>query len=129
MTLTLYAFDKVGLANGDMIRAVGSLLTKSYENSLLPGLIVHVILGILFSILYAIVIDLFNIASINKAISYGIAIGLFHGAVVALLLVVAAEHHPIKKFQKIISIAALHWGAHVVYGFIVGLLVGVTVIN
>jgi hypothetical protein len=47
---------------------------------------------------------------------------------VALLLVVAAEHHPLGKFQQVgFAVAFIHWGAHTVYGFIVGLMVGVTV--
>jgi len=41
MTLTLYIFNSFGFANGDMVRAVGSLITKSYKNSLIPGLIIH----------------------------------------------------------------------------------------
>lgn len=127
MTLVLYAFHKAGLANGDMVRAVGSFVTKKYENSIQPGLIIHFSSGVFFSILYTIIIDLFDSASIETAIAYGIAIGLFHGAVVALLLVVAAEHHPLEKFQNAtFTVASLHWGAHVVFGFIVGLIVGVT---
>lgn len=128
MTLTLYAFHSFGFANGDMVRAVGSLITKSYENSLAPGLIIHIAIGILFSILYGITIDLFDANTIQKAITYGISIGLFQGAVVALLLVVAAEHHPLERFQEAtIKVAGLHWGAHIVYGAIVGLIVGTTV--
>jgi hypothetical protein len=129
MTLVLYAFDRAGLANGDMVRAVGTLITKNYENSILPGLVIHFLSGILFSIIYTIIIDAFNPNSIEQSIAYGIAAGVFHGAVVALMLVVAAEHHPIEKFQKAtFSVAALHWGAHIVFGFIVGLIVGTTTI-
>jgi len=129
MTFVLYAFDKAGLANGDMVRAVGSLITKNYENSIAPGLVVHFSSGILFSIIYTIIIDLFNPNFVEQCIAYGIAAGVFHGAVVALMLVVAAEHHPLEKFQKAtFSVAALHWGAHIVFGFIVGLIVGATTI-
>lgn len=129
MTFVLYVFDKAGLANGDMVRAVGSLITKNYENSIAPGLVVHFSSGILFSIIYTIIIDLFNPNSVEQCIAYGIAAGVFHGAVVALMLVVAAEHHPLEKFQKAtFSVAALHWGAHIVFGFIVGLIVGATTI-
>lgn len=130
MTLILYAFHKAELANGDMVRAVGSLVTKKYENSIRPGLVIHFSAGIFFSILYTIVIDLFDPASLGIAIAFGISMGLFHGAVVALLLVVAAEHHPLEKFQKAtFAVAALHWGAHVVYGFIIGLIIGVTTLS
>lgn len=130
LTSVLYGFDRAGLANGDMVRAVGSLITKKYEGSLSPGLFIHFLSGIFFAVLYGIIIDLFNAGTINLSMSYGIAIGLFHGAVVALLLVVAAEHHPIEKFQKAtLKVAALHWGAHVAYGLVVGLIVGVTTIN
>ncbi|NIS09829.1 MAG: hypothetical protein GWO07_14000, partial [Candidatus Dadabacteria bacterium] len=30
------------LANADMVRAIGSIFTKAYENSLTPGLIAHI---------------------------------------------------------------------------------------
>jgi hypothetical protein len=130
MTLVLYSFDRAGLTNGDMVRAIGSIFTKSYENAFVPGIILHFLSGIIFSLIYTIIIDLFNVDSIAGVISYAITIGIFHGAVVALLLVVAvAEHHPIEKFQKAgFAVAFLHWGAHVVFGLIVGLIIGVSTI-
>ncbi len=127
MTSVLYIFDRVGLANGDMVRAIGSLLTKSYENALIPGLIIHLLSGVFFTLVYAVLMDYFGSPSLAMAITYGTAMGVFHGAVVALLLVVAAEHHPVDRFQQTgFAVAFVHWGAHVVFGFIVGLMIGVT---
>lgn len=130
MTAILYIFDKAGLVNGDMVRAVGSLITKKYENALVPGLLLHYSSGIFFSIVYALAIDLFNTVTVESSIAYGVAIGIFHGAVVALVLVVIiAEHHPLEKFQKAgVAVAVLHWAAHIVFGLIVGIIVGITVV-
>ena len=64
MTSILYLFDKAGLANGDMVRAIGSLLTKSYEKALIPGLIIHLLSGLFFTLVYALLIDYFNSSSL-----------------------------------------------------------------
>ncbi|NIV43135.1 MAG: hypothetical protein GWN11_03490 [Candidatus Dadabacteria bacterium] len=40
------------LANADMLRAIGSIFTKSYENSLTHGLIAHIASGIFFALFY-----------------------------------------------------------------------------
>jgi hypothetical protein len=50
MTFTLYLFHWKGFANGDMVRALGSLLTKKYENSVKPGLLIHAFGGLCFAL-------------------------------------------------------------------------------
>ena len=41
ITLVLWAINKTGWTNADMIRAIGSFFTKSYERSLGIGLVIH----------------------------------------------------------------------------------------
>ena len=43
ITGVLWAINKSGWTNADMIRAIGSFFTKSYENALRIGLIIHFI--------------------------------------------------------------------------------------
>lgn len=128
MTLVLYMIDKSGLAKSDMVRAIGSLVTKQLDNSFVPGIIIHFLSGFIFSIVYALIIDVLNPTGFAAAIGYGVAIGMFHGAAVGLLLVVAvAEHHPLEEFQKVgFSVAAAHWFAHVIFGLVLGIITGVT---
>jgi hypothetical protein len=42
-----------------MVRAIGSFLTKHYENALAPGLVLHYFFGVLFTFLYIYVWGLF----------------------------------------------------------------------
>jgi len=53
--------------------------------------------------------------------------GVFHGLVVSFLLaVLVAEHHPIEQFQKAGSeVAAAHLFGHIIYGLIVGAVIGI----
>jgi hypothetical protein len=45
MTTFLYLSQAAGFANGDMVRAIGSAITRREENSLIPGLITHFFSG------------------------------------------------------------------------------------
>ena len=54
MSSTLYFITWRGFANADMIRALGSLVTKKEENALLPGVLIHFTSGVIFSFVYVI---------------------------------------------------------------------------
>jgi hypothetical protein len=47
MSVILWGITHSGVANSAMIRAIGSLFTKSYDDSSAPGLIIHFIVGII----------------------------------------------------------------------------------
>ncbi len=125
MTIVLYFINRSGFANSDMVRAIGSLFTKKYENSFIPGIIIHFLFGIIFAGIYGLIIDSLNPNGFTAVIGYGFGLGLFQGAAVGLLLTIAvAEHHPLEKFQKAgFTVAAAHWFAHIVYGLVVGLII------
>lgn len=128
MSLAMWAITKSGVANAGMIRAIGSLFTKSYGNSFNPGIIIHFISGILFAFLYVILISIFAPTSIAAAIGTGAMIGLFHGVAFAFLLVImVAEHHPLEQFRAAgFEVAIAHLVGHIIYGILVGLVVGLT---
>ena len=128
MSLAMWAITNYGIANAAMIRAIGSLFTKSYENSFGPGLTMHFISGILFAFLYVILISIFAPSSVAGAIATGGMIGVFHGVAFAFLLVImVAEHHPIEQFRNAgFEVAIAHLIGHVIYGILVGLVVGLT---
>jgi hypothetical protein len=126
MTLSLTAITKSGVANADMIRAIGSLFTKSLDNAEKVGLIIHFSVGIIFGFLYTFAIQLFQVSGFLNNVGAGLLIGFIHGAVVSFLLVVAvAEHHPIKEFQEAgFAVAAAHWAVHLLYGLLIGIILG-----
>lgn len=128
MSLAMWIITISGIANAAMIRAIGSLFTKSYDNSFGPGLVVHFISGILFAFLYVILITIFAPTSLAAAIGTGAMIGVFHGVAFAFLLVITvAEHHPLEQFRNAgFEVAIAHFVGHVIYGLLVGLVVGLT---
>ncbi len=128
MSLAMWLITASGIANAAMIRAIGSLFTKSYDNSFEPGIVIHFISGILFAFLYVILISIFAPTSVAAAIGAGAMIGVFHGVAFSFLLVImVAEHHPIEQFRNAgFEVAIAHFVGHVIYGLLVGVVVGVT---
>lgn len=126
MTLLLTAITKSGLANADMVRAVGSLFTRSYDNAFKVGFIIHLSAGLVFGFIYTFAVQAFDVQGFPGIVGSGVLIGFIHGAVVSFMLVAAvAEHHPLKEFQEAgFSVAAAHWAAHLLYGLLVGIVLG-----
>ena len=109
-------------ANVDLIRALGSLYTLSYEESLAPGLFIHYALGILFAFVYAFVIGLAPVSTPWVAFLISAFVSIVHGVVVGLLLdVFVAEHHPLKRFRKTgMRVVSAYVFGHVFYGLTLG---------
>ena len=131
MTLFLYLFHWFKLANGDMLRALGSWVVKKYEGSFLPGLIIHYIGGICFALIYLWLWRLLPLQRVPDYIFLGLVFGFIHGLIVSFMLVVlVAEHHPMEEFRGAgFAVALVHLVAHIIYGAVLGLVVGSTVIN
>jgi uncharacterized membrane protein YagU involved in acid resistance len=127
MSFVMWLINRSGLANADMIRAVGSIYSRSYENALLPGIIMHFTAGIIFAFLYVVFLSIFSLGSVGAYIGMGAMTGVFHGLVVSFLIVVlVAEHHPIEQFQKAgAEVAVAHLFGHIIYGLIVGAVIGI----
>jgi hypothetical protein len=125
MSLCLYSIHWSGFANGDMVRALGSLVTRSYENSLLIGWLIHFTAGSLFAVLYTQAWQM----TLRRGLAWLICtlFGLFHGIAVSLILVIAvAEHHPLEPFREAgFRVGVTHVAAHVVYGLVLGIAVSV----
>jgi hypothetical protein len=122
MTLVMVIIHKRGWANADMIRAIGSLVTRRYENSLGPGLLLHLTAGCLFAIPYLFVMRSLGSTNILQMISIGMTIGTFHGAAMIFILMALAEKHPVEQFRKAgVDVAWAHVVGHMAYGTGVGL--------
>ncbi|NIX15718.1 MAG: hypothetical protein GWN11_07505 [Candidatus Dadabacteria bacterium] len=128
MTFVMWAITKSGLAHADMIRAIGSIFTRSYDDAVTPGVIVHFGVGIIIAFFYVLIISILDPTSAIKTLGAGAMIGIFHGVTFSFLLVVAvAEHHPIEKFKTAGSeVAIAHLAGHIVYGLLVGAVVAAT---
>lgn len=125
MSFVMWFVTKEGIANADMMRAIGSILTDD-ESAFSTGLTVHYIVGIILAFVYLLIISLFQPQSLWAYTGLGGMIGLFHGVAFAFLLVViVAEHHPKESFRNAgLEVALAHLGGHIVYGLFVGLVAG-----
>jgi len=124
MSVVMYFIHLRGWANADMIRAIGSMVTRRYENSVAPGLLLHLAAGCLFAILYIFVMRGASVNNPVHLIFVGLALGTFHGAAMIFILMALAEKHPVAQFRKAnIDVAWSHVVGHMAYGLGVGLVV------
>ena len=125
MTAVLTFIHTSGWANADMIRALGSLVTRRYENSVLPGLAIHFSVGTVFAFPYAIILRGTGVDHALAMPGLGVLLGLFHGVVMSYaMLAMVAENHPVERFRNPgFEVAAAHLVAHIAYGLGVGAMV------
>jgi hypothetical protein len=111
------------LANADMVRAIGSMYTRSYERSLVPGLIIHYFFGLFFAFAYAFLIGIAPVLTPGSTIVILSFAGFVHGLIVGLFLEIrVAEHHPLKQYRNVgLSVVVAHIVGHIFYGLSIGL--------
>lgn len=126
MTAFLWAIDRTGWTNADMVRAVGSLITKSYHNALGVGLIIHFVNGMIIAAAYLHVLSILNASTLGFAIFIGGFLGFGQGFIVGYGIIRLAHRHPVEPFQQAdYKVAIAHIIGHVVYGLLVGAIFGV----
>jgi hypothetical protein len=127
MQLVMWLITRQGWAKGNMVIALGSLITRKRENAWGVGAIVHVIAAILFAMLYLLVMAKFGFTHLPAALVAGICFGLFHGMIVTLTLVwIVSEQHPLEEFQDAgLAVGVSHIAGHAAYGAVVGLVIGI----
>jgi len=122
MSAVMYFIHERGWANADMIRAIGSLVTRRYDNSVIPGLLLHLAAGIFFAVPYLLIIRGAGIDRVFPILSIGLTIGTFHGAAMIFILMAIAEKHPVPQFRRAnVNVAWSHVAGHMAYGIGVGL--------
>lgn len=123
MVLFMGLIQGFGLANANLIRALGSLITRSYQNSFLPGLFLHGIFGCSFAFFYALLYSLAPIKTPFQTLLLTTAMGTFHGLVASALITISvAEYHPLEEFRtKGFAVIVTYFLGHILYGFFVGL--------
>ncbi len=124
----MWLIARAGLAKGDMILALGSLLTQSRQNAYRVGLIVHATAAIGFALVYTLLLVTLGYTRLPMSLMLGLGVGVFHGIIVSLMLVwVVADQHPLEEFKEADLLVGLsHVAGHVAYGGMVGLVVGLS---
>ena len=120
--------SRVGLAKGNMILALGSLLTKTRENAYRVGLVVHITAALGFGLLYALLMVTLGYTDLPQSLMLGLGVGILHGLLVSLMLVwVVSDQHPLEEFKGADLLVVLsHLAGHVAYGAVVGFVVGLS---
>jgi hypothetical protein len=113
---------------GDMILALGSLITKSRDNAYRVGLIVHVTAAVGFGLAYTLLMITVGYTQMPMSLMLGLGVGTLHGLIVSLMLVwVVADQHPLEEFKEADLLVGLsHMAGHVAYGGVIGLIVGLS---
>lgn len=122
----LWLIGRVGWAKADMLVALGSLLTKSRDNAWSVGVVLHAVSATGFAMVYTLLMLQLGFSHLPMSLMLGLGLGIVHGLVVSLTLVwLVAQRHPLEEFNEAtFAIGLSHFVGHVVYGGVVGLVVG-----
>ena len=128
MELVMWLIARAGLAKGDMILALGSLLTKSRDNAYRTGLYIHVTAAMGFALVYTLLLVTLGYTHFPFSMAVALAVGVLHGLLVSLMLVwIVADRHPLEEFKEADLLVGLsHFAGHVAYGGVVGAVVGIS---
>lgn len=128
MELVMWLIARAGLVKGDMILALGSLLTKSRDNAYRTGLYIHVTAAMGFALVYTLLLVTLGYTHLPLSMMLGAGVGVLHGLIVSLMLVwVVADQHPLEEFKEADLLVGLsHFAGHVAYGGVVGAVVGLS---
>lgn len=126
MTLVLWTINRSGWTNADMVRALGSLVTRSYEKASGVGVLVHFAGGVVFAAVYLHILSVLGLSSLPGEIFVGGFLGFGQGFIVGWAIIRFAFRHPVEQFQRAdYQVAIAHCLGHVVYGMLVGAMFGV----
>ena len=128
MELAMGLISRGGWAKGDMIVAIGSLVTKSRDNAFRVGAIIHAICAVGFAAVYTMLMLVLGVTQLPLSMMLGLGVGVLHGILVSLMLVwVVSESHPLPEFNDAgLEVGLSHFIGHVVYGGVVGVVVGLS---
>lgn len=128
MELVMWLISRAGWAKGNMIVALGSLLTRSRENAFRVGAVLHAISAVGFAAVYAMLMMTLGLTHLPMSLMLGLGVGILHGMLVSLMLVwVVSESHPLAEFNEAgLAVGLSHFAGHVAYGGVVGLIIGLS---
>lgn len=112
------------IAEADMVRAIGSLITRRLHNCFWIGLAAYLLVGVGFSYLYALfILPMLNDGLLLAPVAASTLAGLAHGGIVGFALVIeVSDRHPVKRFRNAgFQVALAHIAGHIAYGFALAL--------
>ena len=123
MAFLMHVITALELTNADMVKAIGSVVTRSLKFAWPVGMVLHLTAGIAFALLYVGLFTFTNPEGLADLVGTGAVFGAAHGFVVALLLItVVAKRHPLEEFRKAGPfVGAAHFFGHVLYAVLVAL--------
>ncbi len=110
----------------DMVIALGSFFTGTTDNAATLGTLIHSIAGIIFGVLYFLIMNAMNGLIAPYSIFLGLGFGFFHGLIMSYcLMFIASERHPIEAYRKAtLEEGLLHLVGHIIFGGVAGLIGG-----
>ena len=127
MFILMWLITNSGLANCNMIGAIGSIMTKDRTKENIYGFATYLAGGVFFSLVYNLLLSEIFVKSPYFMISASVFIGFVHGLVVSYAIIaIFSERHTDRRFQNVsIGIGIAHLVAHMIFGFTVGVLFSV----
>lgn len=127
MEAVMWLITRTGWTRGNMIVAVGSLISRSRENAWRVGVAVHTAAAVFFAAAYVVLMITVDITTLPATLAVGLGIGFVHGLLVSLGLVwVVSDEHPLAEFRGAdFAIGVSHLAGHLAFGLVVGLVVGI----
>lgn len=128
MELVMWTISRTCGIPGNMIVALGSLITKSRNRAFRVGLIVHVISAVGFAACYVLLMITLEMTKLPQSLMLGLGVGALHGLLVSLMLVwIVSDQHPLPEFNEAdLAIGLNHFAAHVAFGAVIGMVVGLS---
>ncbi len=124
MFILMWLITNSGLANCNMVGAIGSIITKDRSKENFYGFLTYLVGGVFFSFVYNLLLSEIFVKSSYFMVSASVFIGFVHGLVVSYAIIaIFSERHTDVRFQNVsIGIGVAHLVAHMVYGFTIGVL-------
>ena len=128
MTVLLYAISNSGNEGMAFVRGIGSAVPTQAGGSLTPGVVVHVLAGLVFAYLYAALGRQFAFEMPGQMLALGVVVGLLRGGAVSLVLAMLAyDQQPLEHIARAgRGVAGVHALGNVAYGLVVSLLFGLS---
>lgn len=125
ITAVLWAINRTGWTNADMVRAVGGFFTRSHKRSLWVGLTIHFVNGMIVAGLYLHLLSILDLRNLLTEIFAGGFIGFAQGFVVSWAIIRFSDLHPLPEFRKAdYQVAMAHIAGHIAYGLLIGAMFG-----
>ncbi|MDQ8207223.1 hypothetical protein QEH52_06870 [Coraliomargarita sp. SDUM461003] len=124
MNLFMRAVGRCFDRRADMVRALGSFFTGKLENAAAVGTAIHACAGVVFGIIYFVIMQSMGALAFPQAIFLGLGFGFFHGLITSYaLMYYASERHPLEDYRKAtMQEGVLHLLGHMIFGLVAGLL-------